>query len=146
MTNKISRKPKAFISLSFATISLRRSRNITLVFSADLCYNGVSEKPPLCKGRCRANARRRDCKSQNETKNNPSVANATAPFTQGSLWTRSCIFRGMGFARRVCNTNAELVIKQNDKPVTVCQELFSKKPQIKKGATTKPKSAKFFSA
>ena len=46
MTNKISRKPKAFISLSLATISLRRSRNITLAFSADLCYNGVSEKPP----------------------------------------------------------------------------------------------------
>ena len=39
-----------------------------------------------------------------------------------------------------------LLIKRNDKPVTVCQELFSKKPQIKKGATTKPKSAKFFSA
>ena len=30
-----------------------------------------------------------------------------------------------------CNTNAKLVIKQNDKPVTVCQELFEK-IQIKK--------------
>ena len=45
MANKISRKPKAFISLSLATISLRRSRNITLAFSADLCYNEANEKP-----------------------------------------------------------------------------------------------------
>ena len=45
------------------------------------------------------------------SKNNPSVANATAPFTQGSLWTRSCIFRGIGFARSICNTNAKLAIK-----------------------------------
>ena len=28
-----------------ATISLRRSRNITLAFSGDLCYNGTNEKP-----------------------------------------------------------------------------------------------------
>ena len=27
----------------------------------------------------------------------------------------ACIFRGMGFARCVCNTNAKLAIKQNDK-------------------------------
>ena len=46
VANKISRKPQAFISLSLATISLRRSRNITLAFSADLCYNELSEKPP----------------------------------------------------------------------------------------------------
>ena len=45
------------------------------------------------------------------SKNNPSVANATAPFTQGSLWTRSCIFRGIGFARSICNTNSKLAIK-----------------------------------
>ena len=42
MANKISRKPQAFISLSLATISLRRSRTITLAFSADLCYNIIS--------------------------------------------------------------------------------------------------------
>ena len=33
------------ITVASATISLRRSRNITLVFSADLCYNGANEKP-----------------------------------------------------------------------------------------------------
>ena len=33
----------------------------------------------------------------------------------GSLWMRSCIFRGMGLARSLCNTNAKLAIKQNDK-------------------------------
>ena len=37
-----------------------------------------------------------------------------------SLWTRSRIFRGMGFARsrrclQRCNTKAKLAIKQNDK-------------------------------
>ena len=37
----------------------------------------------------------------------------------------------MGFARCICNTNAKLAIKQRDKPVTVCQELFLKK-QIKR--------------
>ena len=39
--------------------------------------------------------------------------NKKPPFTQGSLWTRSCIFRGMGFARCLCNTKAKLVIKCN---------------------------------
>ena len=44
------------------------------------------------------------------SKNNPSVANATAPFTQGSLRSRS--LRGMGFARSLCNTKAKLAIKR----------------------------------
>ena len=41
--------------------------------------------------------------------------NEMPPFTQGSLWTRSCNLRGMGFARSLCNTKAKLAIKQNDK-------------------------------
>ena len=45
--NKISLKPQGFnITIATAIISLRRSRNITLVFSADLCYNETNEKPP----------------------------------------------------------------------------------------------------
>ena len=49
--NRISLKPQGFnITIASAIISLRRSRNITLVFSADLWYNGTNEKPlPLGK-------------------------------------------------------------------------------------------------
>ena len=44
--NRISLKPQGFnITIAIAIISLRRSRNISLVFSADLWYNGVNEKP-----------------------------------------------------------------------------------------------------
>ena len=44
--NRISLKPQGFnINIASAIISLRRSRNITLAFSADLCYNGANEKP-----------------------------------------------------------------------------------------------------
>ena len=44
--NKISLKPQGFnITIAVAIISLRRSRNITIVFSADLWYNGTNEKP-----------------------------------------------------------------------------------------------------
>ena len=82
-----------------------------LVFSADLWYNGANEKPPLCKGRWQPKADGGIVKKPKIAGNNPSVATATAPFTQGSLWTRSCIFRGMGFARSICNTNAKLAIK-----------------------------------
>ena len=42
-----------------------------------------------------------------------------------------------------CNTRVKPAIKQNDKPVTVCQELFEK-IQIKKGVTTKQKSSNNF--
>ena len=46
MANKISLKPEGFNStIAIAIISLRRSRNITLAFSADLCYTGANEKP-----------------------------------------------------------------------------------------------------
>ena len=86
-----------------------------LVFSADLWYNEASKKPPLCKGRWQPKAAGGIVKKPKIAGNNPSVANATAPFTQGSLWTRSCIFRGMGFALCLCNTKAKLAIKQNDK-------------------------------
>ena len=46
-----------------------------------------------------------------------------------SLWTRSCIFRGMGFARcprclQRCNTNAKLAIKENDKYNFVRRDMF----------------------
>ena len=51
--------------------------------------------------------------------------------------------KDMGFVLNLCNTNAKPAIKQNDKPVTVCQELFEK-IQIKKGVTTKPKSSNNF--
>ena len=45
--NRISLKPQGFnITIATAIISLRRSRNITLAFSADLCYNEANEKPP----------------------------------------------------------------------------------------------------
>ena len=45
--NKISLKPQGFnITIAAAIISLRRSRNITIAFSADLCYNGTNKKPP----------------------------------------------------------------------------------------------------
>ena len=86
-----------------------------LVFSADLCYNGTNKKPPLCKGRWQPKADGGIVKKPKIAGNNPSVANATAPFTQGSLWMRSFIFRGMGFALCLCNTKAKLAIKQNDK-------------------------------
>ena len=82
-----------------------------LVFSADLYYNGTNKKPPLCKGRWQPKADGGIVKKPKIAGNNPSVANATAPFTQGSLWTRSCIFRGMGFALCLCNTKAKLAIK-----------------------------------
>ena len=43
VANKISLKPQGFnITIASAIISLRRSRNITLAFSADLCYNLIS--------------------------------------------------------------------------------------------------------
>ena len=110
--NRISLKPQGFnITIAVAIISLRRSRNITLASSADLCYNGTNEKPPLCKGRWQPKADGGIVKKPKIAGNNPSVANATAPFTQGSLWMRSCIFRGMGFARSLCNTKAKLAIK-----------------------------------
>ena len=46
----------------------------------------MSPKPPLCKGRCRASARRRDCKKEKNQRNTiPQSASLTAPFAQGSL-------------------------------------------------------------
>ena len=62
-----------------------------LVFSADLCYNGTNKKPPLCKGRWQPKADGRIVKKPKIAENNPSVANATAPFTQGSLWTSATL-------------------------------------------------------
>ena len=109
---------KALASLCILSGEIGRHINFgrELVFSADLCYNGTNKKPPLCKGRWQPKADGGIVKKPKIAGNNPSVANATAPFTQGSLWTRSCIFRGMGFARcyrclQRCNTNAKLAIK-----------------------------------
>jgi len=62
-----------------------------VVFSADLCYNGTNKKPPLCKGRWQPKADGGIVKISTALENNPSVANATAPFTQGSLWMRATI-------------------------------------------------------
>ena len=82
-----------------------------LVFSADLCYNGTNKKPPLCKGRWQPKADGGIVKISTALENNPSVANATAPFTQGSLLDE-CNLRGMGFALCLCNTKAKLAIKK----------------------------------
>ena len=57
-----------------------------IVSSADLCYHEANEKPPLCKGRWQPKADGGIVKKPKIAGNNPSVANATAPFTQGSLW------------------------------------------------------------
>ena len=54
-------------------------------------------------------------KAKRKRKTIPQSPSVTAPFTQGSLWKRSYNFRGMGFARSLCNTKAKLAIKQNDK-------------------------------
>ena len=62
-----------------------------IVFSADLCYNGVNEKPPLCKGRWQPKADGGIVKKLKISENNPSVATATAPFTQGSLGIRATL-------------------------------------------------------
>ena len=51
-------------------------------------------------------------KAQRKRKTIPQSPSVTAPFTQGSLGMRSFIFRGMGFARCLCNTKAKLVIKE----------------------------------
>ena len=117
-----------------------------IVSSADLCYNGVNEKPSSGRKVAR---RSRDGRSPRDFRfisasllctlpQSPSVTafgpgrkhsllpalaknmplayflNASRP-PGGSLWTRSCIFRGMGFALCLCNTNAKLAIKRNDK-------------------------------
>ena len=42
------------------------------------------------------------------------VANRKPPSEREPM-VRSCIFRGMGFARCLCNTKAKLAIKRNDK-------------------------------
>ena len=99
-----------------------------LVFSADLCYNGANEKPPLCKGRWQPKADGGIVKKAQIAGNNPSVANATAPFTQGSLCLCSFIFRGMGFARCLCNTKAKLAIKRRRTIVKSFFELKTKMP------------------
>ena len=116
MCDFLQQKIKARISICILSGNLAgKNFGRELVFSADLCYNGTNKKPPLCKGRCQPKADGGIVKKPQIAGNNPSVANATAPFTQGSLWMRSFIFRGMGFALCLCNTKAKLVIKQNDK-------------------------------
>ena len=54
-------------------------------------------------------------KAKRKRKTIPQSPLVTAPFTQGSLGIRSFFFRGMGFARSLCNTEAKPAIKQNDK-------------------------------
>ena len=75
--NKISLKPQGFnITIAVAIISLRRSRNITLAFSADLCCNGANQKPPLCKGRWQPKADGGIVKKPKIAGNNPSTADS----------------------------------------------------------------------
>ena len=82
MANKISRKPKAFISLSRKRQYHSDEVGISLLLFLPICVimRLAKSLPP-----------------------------------GGSLWMRSCNFRGMGFARSICNTNAKLAIKHNDK-------------------------------
>ena len=51
-------------------------------------------------------------KAKRKRKTIPQSPSVTAPFTQGSLWMRSCIFRGMGFALSLCNTKVKLAINR----------------------------------
>jgi len=46
------------------------------------------------------------------SKNNPSVANATAPSRREPKDARN--LRGMGFARSICNANAKLAINAKE--------------------------------
>ena len=86
MANKISLKPQGFnITIAIAIISLRRSRNTTRAFSANLCYNENDT--------CRAGA----CARRNES------------FCfRRRRHQGTALQRGMGFARCICNTNAKL--------------------------------------
>ena len=89
-----------------------------LDFSADLCYNGVSKKPPSEREVAR---RSRDGRSLRDfrvvvsslLRTLPQSASLTAPSRREPL--DACNFRGMGFALCLCNTKAKLAIKQNDK-------------------------------
>ena len=86
-----------------------------LDFSADLCYNGVSAKAFLWEeggtrsvtegARVTLDLYRPHCCALSLSR----LRRQLPP--GGSLWTRSCNFRGMGFARSLCNTKAKLVIK-----------------------------------
>ena len=111
--NTTNIRKSTYLGVILLTENLR-TQNVgrELVFSADLCYNRTNKKPPLCKGRWQPKADGGIVKKPKIAGNNPSVANATAPFTQGSLWMRSFIFRGMGFALCLCNTKAKLAIKK----------------------------------
>ena len=84
---------KAVRSLCILSGEIGRHINFgrELVFYADLCYNGTNKKPPLCKGRWQPKADGGIVKKPKIAGNNPSVANATAPFTQGSLRMRSTL-------------------------------------------------------
>ena len=88
-----------------------------LVFSADLCYNGANEKPPskregdrVSGGRSLRNFR---IVVSSLLRTLPQSASLTAPSRREPLVL--CIFRGMGFARSLCNIKAKPAIKQNDK-------------------------------
>ncbi len=85
--NKISLKPKGFnITIAVAIISLRRSRNITLAFSANLCYNGVNERPlPLGEVAAKPTERVR---LWNETPSHPLSRELSQ---RESLWVRATL-------------------------------------------------------
>ena len=83
---KTNKKQYDFLSAFLAEKRQAQKFGRGIVSSADLCYNGANEKPPLCKGRWQPKADGGIVKKPKIAENNPSVANATAPFTQGSLW------------------------------------------------------------
>ena len=68
-----------------------------MLFSLPICViMGLTKSLPCVKGGAERMRGGGIVKKPKIAGNNPSVANATAPFTQGSLWTRSFFFRGIG--------------------------------------------------
>ena len=125
--NTFSSTKQHFLTFLFRETEKREAIRLVLIrmftnfgrdvfFSADLCYNGSSKKAFL--------------REEGGTRSVTEGARVTLSFRKfrcialslsrlrrqlppgGSLWTRSCIFRGMGFARCLCNTKAKLAINR----------------------------------
>ena len=81
-------------------------------FSLPICViMGLTKSLPCVKGGAERMRGGGIVKAKRKRKTIPQSPSATAPFAQGSLGMRSFIFRGMGFARCLCNTNVKLAIK-----------------------------------
>ena len=79
---------------------------IDIVFSSDLCYNGLTKSLALWE-RWRRSRRRGQIVAT--TTLSPAIAGA---LPEGEP-KDTCIFRGMGIDLCLCNTKAKLAIKQN---------------------------------